>query len=99
MPWEDVRVLRDPRAQADLGGCDGPAAEARSGSPVGAGDLTALPDRTRLVVHWWLGVAVIVLAILVHALVPRYEWRTLDYAPRHLLRIDRWTGDLELEPF
>jgi hypothetical protein len=38
---------------------------------------------------WWLGIAVVVLTLLLHAAVPRYEWRT---AGRGMLRIDRWTG-------
>lgn len=42
---------------------------------------------------WWIGIAVIVLALLVHALVPRYDWRGSD--PRILTRIDRWTGHAE----
>lgn len=39
---------------------------------------------------WWIGVAAIVLAILIHALIPRYEWRQQDQV---LIKIDRWTGD------
>ena len=39
---------------------------------------------------WWIGIAVVVVAILVHALIPRYEWRDWRGAP--LVRVDRWTG-------
>lgn len=46
---------------------------------------------------WWLGVALIVLAILVHAAVPRYEWRNLGERP--VFRIDRWTGTMEVGTF
>ena len=46
---------------------------------------------------WWLGVTAIVLAILVHALVPRYEWRAVEGNRFELIRIDRWTGRAQLE--
>ena len=47
---------------------------------------------------WWIGVGVIVVALLGHALipqyVPRYEWRhEVDDA---WLRVDRWTGNAQL---
>ena len=42
---------------------------------------------------WWLGVAVLALVILVHALLPRYEW---SVSPMFgILRFDRWTGRTE----
>ena len=42
---------------------------------------------------WWLGVVLIVGAILVHATVPRYEWQGLrNRRGDEYLRIDRWTG-------
>lgn len=44
---------------------------------------------------WWTGVAALVLAILVHALVPRYEWRSVPDRPFQLIRIDRWLGRAE----
>ncbi len=39
---------------------------------------------------WWLGVALVVGAILVHAAWPRYDWRHI--AGGVFVRIDRWTG-------
>ena len=46
---------------------------------------------------WWLGVALIVAAIVLHALVPRYEWRDAGGAP--IVRIDRWTGAAQMGLF
>lgn len=46
---------------------------------------------------WWIGVGLIVLALLAHALLPRYEWRTPTEraAQAHVLtRVDRWTGQV-----
>jgi hypothetical protein len=47
---------------------------------------------------WWLGIALVVLAILVHAAVPRYEWLQPpgDQNAIYLLRVDRWTGRVQL---
>ena len=42
---------------------------------------------------WWLGVAVLAIAIVLHAAFPRYEWRTLD---SYVVRLDRWTGGAAL---
>lgn len=42
---------------------------------------------------WWLGIVLIVAAILVHALVPRYDWG------QNRIRIDRWTGAAEIGRF
>ncbi|MCX6551196.1 MAG: helix-turn-helix domain-containing protein [Acidobacteria bacterium] len=39
---------------------------------------------------WWFGVGVIVLALLFHASVPRYEWRVVSNGI--VVRIDRWSG-------
>lgn len=39
---------------------------------------------------WWLGIATVTTAIVIHALVPRYEYRDIRGGP--LVRIDRWTG-------
>lgn len=41
---------------------------------------------------WWLGVACIVAALILHALVPRYEWRHIDGSAWG--RVDRWSGEL-----
>ncbi len=43
---------------------------------------------------WWLGVVAVVLAILVHAAIPRYRWQQRDRV--YWVRIDRWTGTAEL---
>ena len=43
---------------------------------------------------WWLGVTAIVLAIVFHALFPRYDFRITTGGPA--ARIDRWTGDLQV---
>lgn len=43
---------------------------------------------------WWLGVALLVAAILAHAAFPRYEWRGAFGVPT--MRIDRWTGGWEV---
>jgi hypothetical protein len=39
---------------------------------------------------WWLGVSLLVAAIMLHALVPRYEWQHIEGAV--FMRVDRWTG-------
>jgi hypothetical protein len=46
---------------------------------------------------WWIGVGVIALALMAHAVipqyVPRYEWR--HESANRWLRVDRWTGTAE----
>ena len=42
---------------------------------------------------WWLGVAIVAAAVLVHALLPRYDWLLLREETADVLRIDRWPGD------
>lgn len=44
---------------------------------------------------WWLGMAALVIAVLLHAAVPRYEWRPLA-GTIGFVRIDRWTGRAQL---
>jgi hypothetical protein len=39
---------------------------------------------------WWLGVTVVVLAILVHAALPRYTWTHV--VGGFIMRTDRWSG-------
>lgn len=39
---------------------------------------------------WWIGVALVVGAIVFHAMYPRYEVRN---SSSYVLRIDRWTGN------
>jgi len=41
---------------------------------------------------WWLGIALIVAAVLCHAAFPRYEWRDPGGDHAAYIRIDRWTG-------
>lgn len=43
---------------------------------------------------WWLGIALVVLALLTHAAVPRYEWTHVQ--GNNWTRADRWTGRLSL---
>lgn len=44
---------------------------------------------------WSCGVAILTLALLVHTLVPRYEWRAVPDRPFQMIRIDRWFGRAE----
>jgi hypothetical protein len=44
---------------------------------------------------WWLGVVLIVLALLVHAAVPRYTY--LHVAGLMVVRTDRWFGGAEVQ--
>jgi hypothetical protein len=39
--------------------------------------------------HWYLGIALIVAALVLHALIPRYDWHLTSGAA---IRVDRWTG-------
>ncbi len=48
---------------------------------------------------WWIGVGAVVLALLVHATVPRYEWRVAGTPALLAIRIDRWTGSAEMGGF
>ena len=41
--------------------------------------------------HWWLGVLLLIAAVLGQALLPRYEWHTQPRVAGSV-RIDRWTG-------
>lgn len=43
---------------------------------------------------WWFGVTAIVLALLLHAAVPRYTWSHTEL--NIWTRADRWTGGIEL---
>lgn len=44
---------------------------------------------------WWILVCVLAAALTLHALVPRYEWRSVPgYDGDRWSREDRWTGDL-----
>ena len=46
---------------------------------------------------WWLGVLLIVLALLVHGLVPRYDYRPLGNSSLGAFsRFDRWTGGADV---
>jgi hypothetical protein len=49
---------------------------------------------------WWIGIALVVAALLFHALVPRYEWHTVRWGANrdHLIRVDRWFGTAEPWP-
>lgn len=43
---------------------------------------------------WWLGLVVLVVAGLLHALLPRYE--IVGTPSTQFARFDRWTGQLQL---
>jgi len=45
---------------------------------------------------WWVGIAAVVIAILLHAAFPRYESRHV--AGMLFARIDRWTGTVDRAP-
>ena len=42
---------------------------------------------------WWLGIAALVVAILMHAMLPRYQF--FNGPSMFPLRGDRWTGRVE----
>lgn len=42
---------------------------------------------------WWIGVGLIVAALLAHAAFPRFEWQPyVGGRSALMLRVDRWTG-------
>ena len=43
---------------------------------------------------WWIGIVLVVLVILVHALVPRYEYQQVHSVM--WIRVDRWTGQAQV---
>lgn len=43
----------------------------------------------------WL-LALLIVVALVHALVPRYEWRPIGTEGTSYVRIDRWFGDAQI---
>ena len=45
---------------------------------------------------WWIGVALVTAAILVHALVPRYEYQHPAGSVDVWFVVDRWTGHAEI---
>jgi hypothetical protein len=45
--------------------------------------------------EWWIGVGLIVVAILCHAAVPRFELHLLPEGGG-IFRLDRWTGRVEI---
>lgn len=51
---------------------------------------------------WWMGILVLVAAIVAHAAMNRYSWHLYDLKgpgdTRVLLRIDRFTGAVTHEP-
>ena len=42
--------------------------------------------------EWWVSVTLVVLVIVVHALVPRYEYQLAGAGGLGWVRVDRWTG-------
>ncbi len=47
---------------------------------------------------WWFGVVLIVLAVLSHAVFPRYTVLTSGGEVFVVTRFDRWTGRAEISP-
>ena len=45
---------------------------------------------------WWLGIALVAVVLVLHALVPRYDYRATDQPGEVWMKIDRWTGDASL---
>jgi hypothetical protein len=41
---------------------------------------------------WWALLGVILIGVLVHALFPRYEWRTVSENGSAIVVYDRWNG-------
>lgn len=41
---------------------------------------------------WWLGIAAVAIALLLHAALPRYDYRQVSGLA--FVRIDRWTGGM-----
>lgn len=39
---------------------------------------------------WWVGVAILTCALVLHAIVPRYQYQ--HTALNYWLKVDRWTG-------
>ena len=42
--------------------------------------------------EWWISVTLVVLVIVVHALVPHYEYQLAGAGGLGWVRVDRWTG-------
>jgi hypothetical protein len=42
---------------------------------------------------WWLGIAAVVTALLIHAAIPRYNW---SFSEGTWHRVDRWTGTVRI---
>jgi hypothetical protein len=65
---------------------------------VGRGFRSSRPTSASLDVFtprkWWLGVAIIAIAILLHAAIPRYQWQHTSGVV--WTRTDRWTGSIEV---
>lgn len=50
--------------------------------------------------EYWIGIGVLVIAILLHAAWPRYEWRNPGGPdPTVMVRIDRWHGSAQAGRF
>lgn len=45
---------------------------------------------------WYIGILVLALALAFHATFPRYEYRTPTGSATVGIRIDRWTGSVEI---
>ena len=41
---------------------------------------------------WWIGVTLLCAVVLIHAAIPRYEWRHVQGVA--FTKVDRWTGTM-----
>ena len=48
--------------------------------------------------HFWIGIALLVFALIAHAAIPRYEFRHVPES-RYWVRTDRWTGSAVIGQF
>jgi hypothetical protein len=46
---------------------------------------------------WWFGIFFVVIVVLAHAAVPRFDWRQGPGV--QMIRIDRWTGQADIGGF
>ena len=46
---------------------------------------------------WWFGILCLVVGLLLHAALPRYDWRQVS--AQGFVRIDHWTGTAEVGTF
>lgn len=75
---------------------DAPAACGSHGYAEGSHEVQTTPEEGPMKpIHWYVGLALLVATLIVHALFPRYEWRVAGDSTgiQQLLRLDNWTGE------